>query len=283
MNWKKERITPAIAAKYLATREEGYQRKFKEGLARNYGITMHNGHWGVTHQGIAFDEKGRLIDGQHRLAAIVESGTTQTFWVCRAVPEKQGDIFTLDQIDRGAVRTVGEQLQLRHGYKQGNAIAGTVNAIGQMMCRIGGAATGRMDVGRTLGILEIYKSDAIWIVDKFSSTRAVRLWRSSGIYAPLVIARHVAIPQTEDFCEQLASGENLKSGTPAHSLFKWRCGDGRNVARNILITATAFALRKHYEGEPLKRINRFTRYGVDFWLEMQPRNVQKVRSLFSME
>lgn len=59
MNWKKERITPAMATKYLATRDDAHQRKYRDGLAQNYAITMRNGNWLLTHQGIAFDEEGQ--------------------------------------------------------------------------------------------------------------------------------------------------------------------------------------------------------------------------------
>ncbi len=37
---------------------------------------MREGHWDTTHQGIAIASDGTLVDGQHRLLAIVESGVT---------------------------------------------------------------------------------------------------------------------------------------------------------------------------------------------------------------
>lgn len=283
MNWNKELITPSMAEKYLATRDEAHQRKYRESLARNYALTMHNGDWGLTHQGIAFDEKGRLIDGQHRMGGIILSGTTQEFWVCKAVPEKQGKIFTLDQVDRGSTRTVGEQLKIRHGYKNGNAIATAARFIGIMLSDGRGPGNSRIDVARTLAILDIYGADAAHVLNKLLSSKAVRLWRRGAVYAPLIVARHVAAAQTDAFCEQIASGEGLKSGSPAHTLFRWRCGEGLKAASQTLINAVAIAMRKHYEGASLKIINSSSRYGVSFWLDTQPRNVQRVRSLFSME
>ena len=46
---------------------------------------MKAGHWRLTHQGIAFDPAGVLIDGQHRLWAIVESDTTLLAWSAAAL------------------------------------------------------------------------------------------------------------------------------------------------------------------------------------------------------
>jgi len=41
------------------------------------------GEWIVTHQGIAFDENGLLVDGQHRLLAIIDSGRAVDCMVTR--------------------------------------------------------------------------------------------------------------------------------------------------------------------------------------------------------
>ena len=42
---------------------------------------MRAGRFVVTHQAIAFDAKGNLIDGQHRLRAVIMSGVTVTMQV----------------------------------------------------------------------------------------------------------------------------------------------------------------------------------------------------------
>jgi hypothetical protein len=66
---------------------------------------MTSGHWRQTHQGIAFDEKGKLIDGQHRLAAIMMANKTISMPVTFDVPNNN-DQFTI--IDRGLPRTLSD-------------------------------------------------------------------------------------------------------------------------------------------------------------------------------
>ena len=64
-------ITPAIATAWLNA-NEGNRRldwNYIAQLARD----MKAGQFACTHQGIAFDTQGRLIDGQHRLWAILEA------------------------------------------------------------------------------------------------------------------------------------------------------------------------------------------------------------------
>ena len=64
-------ITPATATRWLDA-NEGNRRldwNYIAQLARD----MKAGQFACTHQGIAFDTQGRLIDGQHRLWAILEA------------------------------------------------------------------------------------------------------------------------------------------------------------------------------------------------------------------
>lgn len=82
-----EEITPRLAASYLDLNFAGNRRR-SASRARRYGNVMKRGHWRVTHEGIAFNADGKLIDGQHRLQAIVDSGETVTMFVVRGLPDE---------------------------------------------------------------------------------------------------------------------------------------------------------------------------------------------------
>src|SRR5438046_2404287 len=45
-------------------------RPLSRSTVRGFADAMRSGEWLVTHQGVAFDTDGVLVDGQHRLAAI---------------------------------------------------------------------------------------------------------------------------------------------------------------------------------------------------------------------
>jgi hypothetical protein len=66
---------------------------------------MKAGRWLETHQGIAFDTDGRLIDGRHRLMAVAASGVTVRMWV---FPEQTRETF--DVIDTGYARAAAQFL-----------------------------------------------------------------------------------------------------------------------------------------------------------------------------
>lgn len=67
-------VTPAIAENMLL--KNIGNRKLRPDTVSRYSKSMKTGNWKSTHQGIAIDEFGNIIDGQHRLAAVVKSGTT---------------------------------------------------------------------------------------------------------------------------------------------------------------------------------------------------------------
>lgn len=100
-------VTPKMAETWLQqnTLEGKGNRRFRKSHAHTIAEEMRRGEWKLTHQGIAFGTSGRLLDGQHRLMAIVESGTTQPLLVFVDAPE---DAFA--NHDRGAMRGMSDIL-----------------------------------------------------------------------------------------------------------------------------------------------------------------------------
>jgi hypothetical protein len=64
-------VTPEIATKWLGTQKGN--RPLSDARVKEYENEMRRGNWRLTHQGIAFDEDGKLVDGQHRLWAVIDS------------------------------------------------------------------------------------------------------------------------------------------------------------------------------------------------------------------
>lgn len=65
-------ITPEDAEKLLQTNPRN--RSIKTDKVLRLIDDIRNGHWMLTHQGIAIDKNGKLIDGHHRLTAIASTG-----------------------------------------------------------------------------------------------------------------------------------------------------------------------------------------------------------------
>jgi predicted transcriptional regulator len=87
-----EKITPVMASKYLENALQN--RKIKKETVKQYSSDMKKGFWVLSPQPIVFDESGKLMDGQHRLLAVIDSKTPIDFIVARNVPKTA--IFGID-------------------------------------------------------------------------------------------------------------------------------------------------------------------------------------------
>ncbi len=105
MEFKLVKVTPALAEQWLAGRAEN--RVVRKSIVALYCRLMLARQWVLTHQGIAFDEEGRLIDGQHRLMAVVASGVSVLMVVMTGVSNE-----AFEAIDRHIKRSVADCLRI---------------------------------------------------------------------------------------------------------------------------------------------------------------------------
>ena len=94
-------VTPAMAKTMLESNADNRNKRgwWVSGLAN----MMKRGEWITTHQGVAFDESGKLIDGQHRLEAIVEAEMTIPMLVVTGVSNQAYKV-----LDNGIKRTLSD-------------------------------------------------------------------------------------------------------------------------------------------------------------------------------
>lgn len=97
-------VTPEIAREWLAHNDQN--RSLRAGVVAKYARDMVAGNWQPTGQSISFDWNDRLIDGQHRLHAVIKANVTVTMLV---VWNLDPDAQTV--IDTGARRTPGDALK----------------------------------------------------------------------------------------------------------------------------------------------------------------------------
>lgn len=123
-------ITPQQADEWLKAKNYQDNRKLRASVVDRYARDMESGKWTTTHQGIAFNTRGELIDGQHRLAAIAKSGVSITLTVSTDVP-----CASFAHVDLGFSRTAQDVLRAEGDEwvtKEIIAIARLVNANGDI-------------------------------------------------------------------------------------------------------------------------------------------------------
>lgn len=81
---KMELVTPEIAAEMLTHNTNNYRSASEQTVAR-YALDMKSGRWKENGEPIQFSEDGTLLNGQHRLKAIVKSSATIPMLVVRGI------------------------------------------------------------------------------------------------------------------------------------------------------------------------------------------------------
>lgn len=123
MQVKEVTIGPAEAKAMLGQSSGFTNRHVSKERVRNYAHDMKDGKWVRNGETIIVDEEGAVIDGQHRLHAIVAADVSIPMLVAYGVQRSHAKT-----IDQGASRTVYNGLQMS-GWKNSSAIIATVRSL----------------------------------------------------------------------------------------------------------------------------------------------------------
>lgn len=100
-------VTPEMAQQFLDTQDNN--RHVNPKHVREIALNMLKGSWRRSPQPICFDVNGKLIDGQHRMLALIMANLTLPFFVVRNVP-----VESADHIDCGRPRNILDRLKIGH-------------------------------------------------------------------------------------------------------------------------------------------------------------------------
>jgi hypothetical protein len=114
------RLTPAIAAQWLERNDQN--RPMSRTNATTLGNEMTAGHWRENGESVVFDSAVPpvLMDGQHRLQAVIDTGHEYNCPVISGV-----EPAARPTVDRGQKRSVANNLQMA-GEMNGSALAATI-------------------------------------------------------------------------------------------------------------------------------------------------------------
>ena len=111
-------ITPELASHWLSKNTDN--RKLRKYRAADLAEAMKDGKWASNGESISFDTRGVLVDGQHRLQAILNSGIRATIAVVLGVDPK-----ARPTVDTGLKRTASDNLTMR-GEMYATQLASTI-------------------------------------------------------------------------------------------------------------------------------------------------------------
>lgn len=116
-----EKIDAKLATDLLQLNDTN--RPIKNLVVDNYTADMKNGRWQFTGDIIQISSEGKLLNGQHRLIAIINSNTVQTFHIQTGLAPE-----SFSKMDIGKVRTAGDTLATK-GYKHYTTVATIVRYV----------------------------------------------------------------------------------------------------------------------------------------------------------
>jgi hypothetical protein len=124
--WKKQfvqtiEIDPVFAAELMRLNTKN--RPVRTPAVKQMAGDMSLGNWKFNGDSIRISKTGVLLDGQHRLMALIESGTTQRFNIQTGLEDEVFDV-----IDIGRLRTASDAVAVK-GHKNYGNIAGAIKLI----------------------------------------------------------------------------------------------------------------------------------------------------------
>ena len=123
-------ITPEIAMELLENND--HNRKVSQANIRAVANALQNNEWQLNGQPIIVAEDGKLMDGQHRLMAVIETQISLPTVLVTGVRE---EVFTT--IDTGRVRTGGDTLSIAFGLENPSTMANLIKMYhGYINCRM---------------------------------------------------------------------------------------------------------------------------------------------------
>lgn len=253
-----EEVGPIKARKYLDRNVRN--RPLKPSVVARYAHEMKNGRWVMNGDTVKFDPEGNLLDGQHRLEAIIVSASTQLLGVARNVPATA--FATLDQ---GRKRSPGDHLALI-GESDSNHLAVAVAYL---------ARYDRGDQWATRGPEKSVSGPEIVMTlaenqglrNSLSVVHGTHIVGSRGMFA---FVHYVAAKQDKEkadtFIHGLAHGDGLEDTDAVwrlrELLIRNRLGKTKLTSQDVL-RYVIIAWNKHRLGEPCRSL-RLTNDNPDF-------------------
>lgn len=258
MESRTELITPSLASAYLGFNKRN--RPLRKSVVLQYAKDMRAGKWELHHQGIAFNCDGTLLDGQHRLAAVIESQVSVPMLVTRGVSESAQ--LTMDD---HAKRTAADAIGLAHGKDYTNRHVAIVRCCTEINGSTKTGTKGKKTKNELSELLSVFQGPFDFVCDLITGN-------DKGVgSAPVMAAVCMAwfyvyeLDGLEKFClvltgKEMADGEGDKAAITLRE-FLLRNGmlHGGRTYRVEVFKKTQRAIYAFLKRQPLSKL-----YGGDF-------------------
>jgi hypothetical protein len=193
---------------------------------------MLGGNWGLTGQGIIFDDKGRLLDGQHRMHAVILANVPVKFMVVRGISP---DMFS--RLDVGNKRTSSDVISCKHNV----TVAGALKYVYREECGVSWW-NNNIRLKPYLSV-ECFKRN----MGMVESASAIQKGKSNGMMTPSTLtychyrASMDGFPeQLDQFISRFATGADLSNDNPILALRRYLTSPGERATMKDFNMIAAF-------------------------------------------
>jgi hypothetical protein len=233
-------MTPHDAEKLLMASHGVRQRTIRSDRVLRLIRAIQAGQWRLTHQPVAIDRDGAIIDGQHRLTAIAGSGIDVPIMLARDV-----DPATFSVLDTGASRSPSDILKIA-GHTTVNVLAAACRYL-LAYDAVVGTSDSLTSAGRAFTAMEILEladdpERGRLLISAIAAAQSISVALNHNGYITFIAPVIVLMKESPvddglalEFTERLRDGAGLPAGSPILAL------------RRFMIQDTGLSSTKHNE------------------------------------
>lgn len=250
-------ITPTIAHTWLTAPEHAARnRSLRRTKLAMLVQEMEQDRWQMTGEAIKFDKEGKLLDGQHRLKAVVISGVTVPMMIIRGLePESQ------NVMDTGSARTAGDVLSI-NGIGNSTAVAASARILvayySQSITSGSRSLAASNDEILDFAVMHPQLAD---LASQCGSDYSKIPAASSVLLAATFIIANRDKDGAHDFINRLAKGNDLSEGNPILTLREKLYLISSNRERHSIYTMLSVILRTYAAWSQGQKLTRVILYG----------------------
>lgn len=244
-------LGPELAQAMLDTRPDN-QRSIRQAQVGKLGSDMEAGEWRLTHQGLWFNARGELDDGQHRCTAVVATKVPVPVLVFFG----SGKDDEMKVIDTMAPRTAADAATVLRLDARGRDIS-TVRSM--LRRRVGVPANAQFTNSQILAALDQHADALAFVRDQFARSKTERLCNTSVRAAVGCAYYHCDRDRLGRFVQVYMDRVPATEGgdrTPRNLskfMFTLKSTGGIRVVEEIF-AKTVCAIQAHQQGQTLTQI-----------------------------
>jgi hypothetical protein len=241
-------VTPQMASRWLGNNPSN--RSLSEDRVVGFASDMKAGRWDLHGQGITIGPNDELLDGQHRLSAVVVAKVDVNMLVVYvANPDARRTV------DIGRARSYADWLQFR-GLANARRVVSVVRAIASTV----EGSSRHMGTAQIDGVIKAYQGGIDFGISLYSLTELPRL-TNAPVLAGIAIAYDTNPAAVRAFGERYIGGAGLTERSPELMLRNAILGPsytkGSHTSRDATLK-TLRAIRAHLEGSKIGVLRAYT-------------------------